>query len=237
MIFEKTIEEIIDENYVYARALHYLGVDFFKEKESSVIEVCNTHTIDKEQLIKTFYDFDTTNRLSFKELSIYPLPILLKFLKHSHRVFIADHLPFVVKIIRSQTQVDSSWYFLLPELIEDIVIHIHEEEDTTFKYIEAMTMISEHPNLLSKWLVENEVFSLIEEFEHHAEEDEVVAMKKIIGQVDDTTMEGKLLVSEVNSFTREMAYHSQIENEILFPKALQLEKNILYKLEKIRQLN
>ena len=73
MVFDKTLAEIVDENYVYARALHYLGISFFENPSKNLREICEERGLERGQVIESFYLFDSCERLSFNELKAYPI--------------------------------------------------------------------------------------------------------------------------------------------------------------------
>ena len=141
MVFEKTIEEVIDENYVYARALHYLGIDFFENPHKNLSDVCKEKGLDRRLVIKSFYMFDTNARVSFSELESYPVELLVEFLKHAHHIFIKEKLPFIVHLAKNWKS-NRSLPILLPDFIEDLIKHIYDEEDSTFKYVQLLLDIN-----------------------------------------------------------------------------------------------
>ena len=237
MVFEKTIREVIDENYVYARALHYLGIDFFENPDLKLRELCAEKGLDRKQVIKSFYEFDSCHRFSFKQLEAYPIELLIEFLKHSHHVFIKDKLPYIVhlsKALKGNTGLQG----LLPEFVEDLIRHIYEEEDTTFKYIHLLTDIQKGKEKAPvSRLMPYESYSLKDEFEHHKEDDELEVIRSLITSIDQSSLLGRVLVSEIKALDREMIYHAEIENNIFFPKAIKLESEVKNKLRGLSALN
>ena len=226
----------MDENYVYARALHYLGIDFFKNSSKKLAEVCQERGLNKEQVIKSFYEFDSSPRISYKELASYPIELLVEYLKHTHHIFIKEKLPYIVHLARTYDNVELS--NLMPEFVEDLIRHIYEEEDTTFKYIHTLQEIKKgvekapHSRLMAY-----QSFSLLDELEHHEGEDDLGAIRSLFHLLENSDVRGRVLLSELKAFDREMVYHAAIENQILFPKAIALEKDVLDKVEVISRLN
>ena len=237
MVFEKTIREVVDENYVYARALHYLGIDFFENPDQKLKEICAAKNLDRQQVIKSFYEFDSCYRLSFKQLATYPIELLTEFLKHSHHLFIKDKLPYIVHLAKA-LKGNQGLQGLLPEYVEELIRHIYEEEDTTFKYIHLLSDIKSGAERapFSK-LMSFEGYSLKSEFESHQEDEELDAIRTLIPTIDKSTLHGKVLVSEIKAFDREMIYHAEIENNIFFPKAIELEEEVKSKLKILSTLN
>lgn len=236
MVFEQTLEQIVDENYVYARALHYLGVSFFEDQEKSLREVCHEKKLDESVVIKSFYDFDSVNRLPFQELESYPIDLLTKYLRHGHYHFIKERLPFITYVARNCEAPE--FQKLLPEFVEDFIKHIYEEEDSVFKYVEVLQHITKggYANPFAK-LNSFSAFSLKAEFEEHQGEDEMKAIRTLVDSIIPVSLKERVLVNEVKSLHRELLYHAEIENKIFFPKALDLESVVADKLKKITSLN
>ena len=236
MVFEQTVEEVVDENYVYARALHYLGIDFFENSDKKLVEVCEEHGLNKKQLIKSFYEFDSSPRISYKELSSYPIELLIAYLKHIHHIFIKENLPYIVHLAKAFD--NNVLRNVMPECVEDIIRHIYEEEDTTFKYIHVLHEINKgQEKAPASRLMAFQFFSLSDELAHHEGVDELAAIRTLFGLLEKSNLRGRVLLSELKSFDREMVYHAAIENQILFPKAISLEKEVLRKVSALSKLN
>ncbi|GAB4230339.1 MAG: iron-sulfur cluster repair di-iron protein [Ekhidna sp.] len=237
MVFQKTIREIVDENYVYARALHYLGIEFFEQPDRKLKEICEERQLDQKMVIKSFYTFDTCHRFSFRELETYPIELLTEYLKHSHHVFIKDKLPYIVHLTK-HLQGNDAIQGLLPEFVEDLIRHIYEEEDSTFRYIQLLTKIEKGKEKAPfSQLMKYEHFSLEGEFVHHKEEDELEAIRSLLSSVDESNLHNRVLIKEIKAFDREMIYHAEIENNIFFPKAIELERKVKSQLRSLSQLN
>ncbi|MEO9872914.1 iron-sulfur cluster repair di-iron protein [Ekhidna sp.] len=237
MVFEKTIGQVVNENYVYARALHYLGVDFFEAPEKKLKEICEERGLSREQVINSFYLFDSCHRFSFSELKKYPIELLTEYLKHSHHIFIKDKLPFIVHLAKKWEQ-DEILKNVLPEFVEDFIQHIYEEEDTTFRYIQLLADIKNGKERapFSK-LITYRKYSLEHEFAEHQEDDEFGAIREIVSSICPASLHGRVLISEMKAFDREMIYHAEIENTIFFPKAIDLEKEVHKKIKVLSTLN
>ncbi|MEP5103667.1 MAG: iron-sulfur cluster repair di-iron protein [Ekhidna sp.] len=237
MVFEKTLNEVVDENYVYARALHYLGIDFFENPHRKLKDICRERSLDRQKVIKSFYLFDSNQRISFPELESYPIELLMEYLKHAHHVFIKEKLPFIVHLARKWNR-EEGLKNLLPEFIEDFIRHIYEEEDSTFRYIDLLCKQSDgSATACFKLMSEFKEYSLISEFEEHQDEDEFGAIRALMDNVQPVTLHDRVLLSEIRAFDREMIYHAEIENNIFFPKALALEEQSQKRIKTLSTLN
>ena len=237
MVFEKTVEQVVNENHVYARALHYLGIDFFEAPNRKLKEICKERGLERRQVIKTFYEFDSCNRFSFEELKSYPIELLTQYLKHAHHLFIKEKLPYIVHLVKKRSSAEGL-KDLLPEFIEDFIKHIYEEEDSTFKYIDILCSIKKGSVKASFDLVMGfRNFSLKNEFEEHKGDDEFGAIRSLMSSFEPKNLHDRVLIHEVQAFDREMIYHAEIENSIFFPKAIELEASISKKIKALTTLN
>lgn len=236
-VFDLTIRTLVDENYVYARALSYLGIDFYLHPDKKLKEVCEQMGLQKSQVLKAFYLFDRSHRFSFAELNKLPLEIVVEYLKHAHHIFIKDKLPYIAKLISRHPGLQDM-KLIFPEFVEEFVNHIYEEEDTLFHYLEVLQKVDKghHPNpLAAMWL--HRRISLKTIYAEHCEEDELKGIRELAEehQLDDLLSE--VITREIKAFDREMWYHAEIENKILFPKAIALEAIVKEKMTQLIRKN
>lgn len=235
--FNQTISAIVDENYIHARALSYLGIEFYHCPNKKLGELCEEMGLMKEQVLRSFYLFDQNHRLSFRELHNHPLQIIIQYLKHSHHVFIKDKLPYVAKLL---TSIDGKedLKLIFPEFIEEFISHIYKEEDTVFNYINQLMRIEQGKELNPAGsMLRFHKYDLKTIHDEHLCDDELSGIRALIESVEDESLHWRVIANEIRSFDREMMYHAQIENKIMFPKAIALESVVNQKIFKISQLN
>jgi regulator of cell morphogenesis and NO signaling len=230
-VLQKTVGSIVDENYVYARALHYLGIDFFKYEEKTLDEICREKSIEKRRLIKNFYQCEFKSRIPFHELEAYPLRLVLELLRHAHHSYIKDHLPYIARLISALKDSDNPLVedlkAVFPLFVEDFIHHIYEEEDHLFNYLDVLVDIERQrvaSPLSSLWKFRN--LSLKELKSHHEEEDEMESMRSLVDELPRDDLHIKVIIQEIQAFDRELLYHAEIENSILFPKAINIEEKV-----------
>jgi len=236
-VFNLTIGSLVDENYIYARALSYLGVEFYEYHDRKLIEICDEMGISKDQVLKAFYLFDQSHRFSFRELDRLPLEIVIEYLKHTHQQFIKDKLPYIAKLIANHPKLDDL-KLIFPEFIDEFVNHIYKEEDTLFHYLNTLIKIEkgQHANPLAA-LWKHRGIKLNAILGEHEEAYEIAGIRALAEEYQEPDILAKVIIQEIKAFDREMWYHAEIENKILFPKAIELEKQIWKKLIELTQLN
>jgi len=235
--FNQTIGSLVDENYVYARALAYLGVDFYLHPDRKLSEVCEQRHLPKDQVLKAFYLFDRSHRFSFSELNKYPLEIVIEYLKHSHHIFIKDKLPYIAKLVSRHPGMEDL-KLIFPEFVDEFVNHIYAEEDTLFHYLDSLLKVDngEHPNPASVFWKHRHL-SLENIYDQHCEDEELAGLRHLAEEYKKPDLHARVILKEIKAFDREMWYHAEIENKILFPKAIELEKRVKERITHLTKLN
>lgn len=235
----KSIEVLVNENFVYAKVLDYFGIEYYKSKNKTLKEVCEEHKINTDQLVDTMEHVEQRATFESAELKNYPARLIIGYLKHSHELFIKDRLPFILKQINAiEAPLDKELIhdlkMILPLFVDDFIHHIYEEEDRLFSYINDLECFLTGKITAAKMLNKIESFSIQEFALHHGDSDD--EMKGIRGitseyQTDDIEdIQLKVVFKELQAFDHELSKHAYIENNVLFPKALLLEKKAKEKL-------
>ncbi len=229
-LFQRKIDVLVTENYRYARALNSLGIDFSKFKYQKLNDVLCELGIPEFVAINRLYEVESKFRPSFTELANFPIDFLIEYLKHSHRNYIKNLLPYIQDVISKlpdhldETILDLKVVF--PLFVEDFIHHIYEEEDKLFSYILILDKLSRKSHLSSIEIPSQFIdYSLEEVFEDHVDEDEMKSLRELINQISSSSLEVNVILSEIKNFDRELAFHAEIENQLLFPKAIELEQN------------
>ncbi len=241
----KAIACLVDENFVYAKVLDYFGVQFYENRNKTLSEVCKEHNLDEYRLKFLLQNIEQ-EKVPTSELKKYPARLIIEYLKHSHQLFIKDRLPYILKLINGFRSEDASQLihdlkFILPLFVEDFIKHIHEEEDRFFHYVETLEKILKDKKAPAGFYLGGNSFSIQEFALHHDDSDD--EMKGIRGithqyQLSDVhDIRLKVILQELRQFDEELTHHATIENEILFPRALTLEKRVHYFLATNSSLN
>jgi len=240
-LLQKTVGTIVDENFIYARALHFLGISFYENEHLKLEQMCLDRNIDKSKLIRTLYMVDSSFRLKFKDIRKFPLNLTIAYLQYAHQQYIKVQLPYVSKLIGNLPEGSDCIRDLktvFPLFVEDFIIHIYEEEDTLFEYVSLLTKIESGSisNPISKlWKFSG--LSLNELLEHHVNDDAMSNMRELIESIPPTGRHIEVIIKELQAFDREILYHAEIENELFFPQAITLEQRVFGQLKKISVYN
>jgi regulator of cell morphogenesis and NO signaling len=246
--FEKTsIGDLVSENYVFAAVLHYFGISFYQYETDSLEKVCHKHKVNPRQLISQLESWAKQKDPSLEDLYLNPIELLVAYLKKKHYYFVRQELPFLSNIISGiklepgYEQLMCDLRIMFPMFVEDFIHHIHEEESRLFKRIELLQDIEdgEFSTIDALTILEkNPVDHLADQHEIH--DDEMQGIRKLTKNYfleDHAPLSMKVLYHELQNFEKELSIHAKIEDELLFPKAVELEKEALRRIRKQIQTN
>ena len=240
------IYNLVDKDFRYAKVLDSFGINFYQYPELTINQVCQIKGVDKNSLLGYRLSLDESFDLDFETLKTSPINLVIEYLKHNHSYFIKNKLPYIKSLISSLSLENKKFNFfkdlkfIFPLFYEDFVDHILEEEKYIFSYIQKLYHLEDSKSH-AKIFFEMKKISLKDIAKEHLEEDSEMA--GIRGLTSDYSYENienlhlKVIFQELQAFDKELEIHSEIENTILFPRALDLEKNIADKIRNISFLN
>src|SRR5690606_37753324 len=233
---EKSISELVDENYVHGYVLYYLGVRFYEYSGQTLEQVCRERNLKLDQGIR---ELESPTLLQEAQLPLvdYPLDLIIQYLTHAHFLFIRHKLPYIGRLVESfqanhpdYIHLEKDPKLVFPLFVEDFIEHIYEEEDTLFSYIRLLERALKgkaNPSRLYYELEKNSIHKL--SVEHEAHDDEMEGIRRI---TNDYTLDRsaplhiRVIFQELQEFEKSLITHARIENEILFPKAMALENRV-----------
>jgi regulator of cell morphogenesis and NO signaling len=233
---KKKLSELISENYLYASVLYFFGIEFYNYPENTLEQICQEKGLKVNIVVKKLEDSVKGTTEDNLPLVDIPIDLLIGYLKHSHHTFVKQKLPYLARFVdklnvnANNYQLAKDLKFVFPLFLEDFIKHIYEEEDELFSYILNLQKVLNNEMSLGKVYFQMEKYTIHDfAIEHGTEEDEMSGMRKITNNYDLKSTEDlflRVILSELKSLDHELKIHAKIEDEILFPKALLLEKQI-----------
>ena len=236
-IKDKKITELVGENFVFASVLYYFGIKFYDYSEKTLVQVCREKGLSVDVVVSRLESVVKEGEEVDVSLFNYPIDLIIEYLKHSHYIFIKQKLPYIARLIENlkmlfpcHDQIVEDLKFVFPLFIEDFIHHIYEEEDSLFCYITLLNNSLNQSLNPSKIFYEMEKFSLQEHaIAHDMHDDEMKGIRSITNDYtipDQRDLHLKVVFEELRAFEKQLISHAGVENEILFPKALLLEKEV-----------
>jgi regulator of cell morphogenesis and NO signaling len=180
--------------------------------------------IDCDFFIQVINLFGSESELPIEQLKSFPIPVILDYLEKTHRYYLNKKLLEIEQSISNlQTQTPENQ--LLPFLKsfynwvkDNLIFHIQMEEEQLFPYIKALYHQLDVPS----------DFSIQHFVEHHSDtvELQISEVKKHIVRAQQSAYEifpFRVLLKQLDEFEKDLRIHAKIEDEVLIPKAIELE--------------
>ncbi|WP_194777158.1 hemerythrin domain-containing protein [Pararhodonellum marinum] len=237
-----TIGALVEENYVFAAVLHYFGISFYQYEQNSLNEVCAKHKVNPIQLIQELDSWARKEEPTSEDLYLHPIEILVEYLKNKHFYFVRQELPFISNMINGidlgseYRELLNDLKIMFPLFVDDFIHHIHEEENTLFKRIYLLQEAEKerlHTTETIKLLGNSPIDAMSQSHEDH--DDEMEGIRKLTKNYylkREAPISIRVLYDELQKFEKELITHAYIENQLLFPKAKELEREVKRKIQR-----
>lgn len=235
---QQSISEILEKELLSGNLLYRYGILFTDFQDQSLEDVCKLRNLNLEKVLLDLEDWiQLRNQPSISDLQNLPADLLIAFLKSGHQQFLWERLPYMMGIIEAldnsdftSPEIAEDLKMVFPLFAEDFIHHIHEEEDTLFDYtLQLLDVVKKRKNPANVYfkMKSNSIFKFAEE--HLEEDDDMRGIREFTCNYHLPTSAGlkqRVIYAELQAFEAELKKHAQIENELLFPKALKLEKQV-----------
>lgn len=204
--------------------------------DSSKTEKANLLNVDDDfhnELINAFYQ---PNKFKAHKFNKFPLPTILNYLRKTHQLYINCKLGEIQLELGKLTfkeDYKQYWLPMLSQLFEkfshQLTSHIQDEENNLFPYIDSL-IISEKSNVIEFNIQQKiELVNYLLEHDDFAEQ----SLKFIIDLLEEKSthfydrLALGVLISRLKVLETDLLIHAKIEDEVLIPKAMQLEIDVL----------
>lgn len=234
---ERTVGEIVAEDYRTAGVFKKFGLDFCCGGGRPITEACEQKGINVDILLDELEAITTDGDDShnYKEWSPN---LLIDYIEQRHHRFVRDKLPEIEIYAKKVAKVHGSRHEELNEILyeflmlkDELINHLEKEERLLFPYIKELVRCKENGEKMKQkpsfGTVENPVKMMEDEHDEAGE-----AMGKIQRLSDnftppeDACASYRVLFQNLEGFQNDLHKHVHLENNILFPKALELEKRL-----------
>lgn len=231
---EKTIGQLAAEDYKKALVFKKLGIDFCCGGKKTLKEAAKEIGLELQQIEEEFSAIPDNKAEHEKNFLSYTPVELINHITEFHHNYVKRTLPEMTQILYKVVNVHSDTH---PELVDlakvfvsmaaGLLDHIEKEENTLFPYISFLgnsTKESHSPNPILKETVaamENEHKAAAAAF------DQIRALTKEYAIPAGACGSFRILYISLNEFEQDLKQHVHLENNILFPKAIDLEEKIL----------
>jgi regulator of cell morphogenesis and NO signaling len=235
-LLEKTLSDIVTENYQAARVFEKYGLDFCCGGKKQFGKACSEKGVNPEALVEEIQKpYSAAERtLRFNE---WELDFLIDYIVNNHHQYVREMIPVVSAHVEKVAAVHGENH---PETVDvakifgiiykDLKQHMMKEEQILFPYIKYMVKAKQN-NIPAEAPYFGQVAKPIKmmEAEHQAAGDGFEAIRKLTNDYtlpEDACNTFKAAYKELKEFEEDLHKHVHLENNILFPKSIELEHGL-----------
>lgn len=237
-IREKAIGEIVAEDYRTAQVFENYHIDYCSNGNRSMVEVCEEERINLDTLVNDIVHVQQPNRTNQIDYISWPLDLLTDYIEKKHHRYVEQKIPLLKQYLTQICEVHGKQHpelFLIAEHFnasaEELTIHMKKEELVLFPFIRRMVKakITHRYNMDSSvGLLKKPLQARIHE---HAKEGErfrhMASLSENFTSPTDGSNTYRLTFAMLKEFEIDLHLHMHLENNILFPKAVELEKELM----------
>ncbi|MGV3706609.1 MAG: iron-sulfur cluster repair di-iron protein [Arcticibacter sp.] len=232
---EATIGEIVAKDYRKAQVFKKFGIDFCCGGKKKVSEVCSKKGIDINDVKRELAVMDQAQGTPSQNYQGWELDFMCDYIVSTHHKYVKDTIPFLLEMSAKVARVHGDAH---PEVIvaaeafagvaADLSLHLQKEEQILFPYIKQLVAARRANTALPAAAfgqVANPIQVMEAEHEHAGEDlSEIRAVTNDFAVPEDACTSYRILFKMFQEFETDLHQHVHLENNILFPKAIELEK-------------
>jgi regulator of cell morphogenesis and NO signaling len=233
---QETIGQIAVKDLRKAEVFKKYGIDFCCGGKKTVRQVCQEKGIDATKVEHELQQVNTNNKTDNNAYNEWGLDFLADYIVNTHHRYVRKYLPELRGYALKVAQVHGDRHpelFEIQKLVESINTelseHMVEEENVLFAYVKKIVNAKNTNQPLDK--EGKDLSALIEGLEKEHDFvgrclDKIRALSNDYAIPDDACASYKLLFKMIQEFEDDLHIHIHLENNILFPKSVETEKEL-----------
>ena len=233
---EDSIGELVAKDLRKAEVFKKFNIDFCCGGKKTLSQVCNDKQINIKDVESELEKLDSTSESVSQNYNEWSLDFLVDFIINTHHKYVKNSLPILLEYTAKVAKVHGkehlevvAIYDLFKEASDELNLHIMKEETILFPYIKHLV---NEKNSVNEGCSFGTVKNPIRMMEH--EHDVVGNIFKTIRELsndytppEDACTTYKLSYKKLEEFENDLHQHIHLENNILFPKSIKLESELL----------
>ena len=225
------LAEIVRHDFRAGAILDEYQLDFCCGGALSLADACQQRGVEVERVVA---DIELLTHSSHEADGDDPVS-LIAHIVGTHHSYVRQSLPGILdhlsKVVAAHGSRHPELAFIesqFSQAAEDLLLHLVKEEQVLFPYIVSLADAINHrgphpPDMFGT--VQNPIRMM--EIEHQEAGDRMVAIRELshnYAPPADACNTYRLVLEELHAFERDLRRHVDLENHVLFPKALELEE-------------
>lgn len=232
------IGELVAQDYRAASVFKKYGIDFCCQGNRTIEDACVAKNLDSKSVVMDLNNINQEKTTDSTDYQSWPLDLLADYIEKKHHRYVQDKTLEIQPYLDKICKVHGEHH---PELIEikdefnasagELAAHMKKEELILFPFIKKMAKAKQEGTKIDAahfGTVKNPIQMMMDE--HTVEGERFRLIEEISNSYtppQDACNTYRVTFALLKEFEQDLHLHIHLENNILFPKAIEMEKELL----------
>ncbi len=232
---QKQIGQFVAEDFRTASVFNQYGIDFCCKGDRTLEEVCQMKAIDTEEVLGKLMEIQFSNTQQSIDYKSWPLDLLTDYIEKKHHRYIEEKTPILRQFLDKLCKVHGGRHPELNKINElfnlsagELAAHMKKEELILFPFIKKMVKAKIEGSVIQSpkfGTVEDPIAMMKHEHDNEGERFRQIAnLSNNYTPPTDACSTYEVTFAMLDEFEKDLHLHIHLENNILFPEAIKLER-------------
>jgi len=237
-IHEKNIiGELVAQDYRMAAVFKKYGIDFCCQGNRTIQQACDSKNVRENLVVADLNSIQQAQSGNTTDFQSWPIDLLADYIEKKHHRYVEEKTheikPYLDKICRVHGKQHPE-LFEISELFNaaagELAMHMKKEELVLFPFVRKMVRVKQEKTKLEPahfGTVQNPIQMMMHE--HTTESERFRKIEQLSNKYtppQDACNTYRVAFAMLKEFEQDLHLHIHLENNILFPKATELEKQL-----------
>jgi len=235
---EETIGEIVARNYSKAIVFKTLGIDFSCGGNLTVAVACKQHGLAEEEVLRQLNNVIGQPDAPDMDFQSWDIGFMCEYMVQLHHLYLKNNTPFIRELSQKLSNTYGEMHkeiVRVNEIFEHtsnlLMFNITKEEQSVFPYIIALNNAYRHGSIIKEASPVSILIYLVE-----AEHEKVAENFRELRSLTNNYLlppyvphSYGILYKMLQEYEDDVYLHLHLENNILYPKAINMENEMIRK--------
>lgn len=234
---DQIIGELVANDYRTASVFKKYNIDFCCQGNRTINDACEAKEIDGKLVVADLNALVQSQQPGSIDYQSWPMDLLAEYIEKKHHRYVEEKTLEIKPYLEKIARVHGGRH---PELLEinehfnatagELAMHMKKEELIVFPFIKKMVKAKEEGIAITAPNFESIQFPIQAMMDEHTNEGDRFRLIEALSNNYTTPEDGcntyKVTFALLKEFEQDLHLHIHLENNILFPRAIELEKEL-----------
>ena len=235
---EMKVKDIVTENFRTASLFESHGIDYCCKGNQPLKEALANNNIPRDRFAAEFNKVNQSAESETPRYNDWDLIFLSQYIINNHHSYVNNAIPRITELLQKVQKAHGSKYsfigdiqIVFNQIADEMTGHMMKEERILFpliKYLAESQMLNEKPKTKGFGTIKNPIMQM--EAEHVSAGSATETIRTLTNNYTlpkDACTTFKVTYKELDEFEKDLHKHVHLENNILFPRAIELEELLM----------